>query len=65
MPEKCPICKGTHWYDSQEKCQFCNGTSFIGLRPCTKCKGGHAIVRKPCPVCNQKGDLADRQMIIK
>ncbi|HMK60201.1 MAG TPA: hypothetical protein VK452_03530 [Dissulfurispiraceae bacterium] len=65
MPEKCRICKGTFWYDSQEKCEYCNGTSFIGYRPCTKCKGGHAIVRKPCAVCNPNGKLADKQLIIR
>jgi len=64
MP-KCDICKDTYWYDSKEKCLFCSGTSFRGFAPCPKCKGGYVPLRKPCPVCNPKGDLPDRQMIIR
>ena len=64
MP-KCSICKNTLWYDSTEKCTHCGGTSFIGFRQCTKCKGGITPVRKPCPVCNPKGEMPDMQTIIR
>ena len=65
MSEKCQICKGTNYYDSKESCQYCDGTSFIGVRPYTKCKGGNIVLRKPCPVCNPKGELPDKQRIIR
>ncbi len=61
----CNICKNTYWYDSTEKCSYCSGTSFIGYRQCPKCKSGYVPIRKPCPVCNPKGDQRDRQVIIK
>ncbi len=60
----CTICNKTYWYDSTEKCDYCDGTTFIGMRRCYKCNNGSVPVRKPCTICNPKGEMKDKQVII-
>ncbi|HTZ18458.1 MAG TPA: hypothetical protein VMB78_08465 [Dissulfurispiraceae bacterium] len=62
---KCAICKKNNWYDSTKRCTYCGGTAFIGWRKCPHCSSGRVPVSKPCPICNPKGDLKNRQIIIR
>ena len=61
---KCSICNKTYCYDGTERCDYCDGMTFIGLRRCLKCKKGQVSLRKPCIICNPKGEIGDKQTII-
>ena len=41
----CDFCEGTGKYMDQE-CYFCNGQGKVGLNPCTSCKGEKRILGK-------------------